>query len=57
MPGVRTAAVDFESKQARVTFDPKLATVDAMVKALVEAGYGGELAGGPSSAVDGGSSE
>lgn len=43
MPGVRKAEVDFDRKLAHVTYEPASATVIAMVKALEEAGYGGQV--------------
>lgn len=37
--GVKEARVDFETKTARVTFDPLKTTVDALTRATAEAGY------------------
>jgi mercuric ion binding protein len=37
--GVRSVAVDFESKTATVVFDPSVATPDAIAAASTDAGY------------------
>ena len=39
MPGVKEAKVDYESKQATVTFDPAKQSDEALKKLLAEAGY------------------
>jgi mercuric ion binding protein len=37
--GVSEAAVDFDSKEAVVTFDDEKTTVDALIQATADAGY------------------
>jgi periplasmic mercuric ion binding protein len=37
--GVRSVAVDFEGKMARVVFDPSVTTLDAIAAASANAGY------------------
>ena len=39
VPGVDSAAVDFDSKTAVVTFDPDKASVEALTKATASAGF------------------
>ena len=39
VPGVASAKVDYETKQAVVVFDTGKATVDALTKATGDAGY------------------
>ena len=43
MPGVRNVKVNFEAKEAYVSFEPAKATIDDMVKALAKAGYQGRF--------------
>ena len=45
VPGVINATVNFENKQAHVTFDDSLATVDKLREATANAGYPSALAG------------
>jgi len=44
LPGVTSAASDFRTGMTDVVYDPDLVTVEAMVAAIVAAGYGAELA-------------
>jgi len=37
--GVTAVAIDFDTKQATVTFDPAIATVDQIAEASTNAGY------------------
>ncbi len=37
--GVQQANVDYDSKTATVTFDPKKTSIDALIKATTNAGY------------------
>ncbi|MCI0667582.1 MAG: mercury resistance system periplasmic binding protein MerP [Methylococcaceae bacterium] len=37
--GVKEAEVDYETKTARVTFDPAATTVEALTRATLDAGY------------------
>lgn len=37
--GVKEAQVDYETKTARVTFDPAKSTIDALTRATADAGY------------------
>ncbi|MGE3720006.1 MAG: heavy-metal-associated domain-containing protein [Bauldia sp.] len=46
VPGVASVVVDFEAKTATVTFDPAVATVDAIAAASSGIGYPAHLAGG-----------
>ncbi|QCP52426.1 mercury resistance system periplasmic binding protein MerP [Trinickia violacea] len=39
VPGVTSAKVDFASKRAKVVFDPKKASVNALTNATADAGY------------------
>jgi mercuric ion binding protein len=39
VPGIREARVDFETKEAVVTFDDAKTTAAALVKATTDAGY------------------
>lgn len=39
VPGVREVAVDFDAKQARVTFDDSQASVQALEKASTDVGF------------------
>lgn len=39
VPGVRDVSVDFEAKQARVTFDDSKASVPALEKASTDVGF------------------
>ena len=39
VPGVLEARVDYESKRARVTYDPDKAGPEALAKAVSDAGY------------------
>ena len=43
MPGVRNVKVNFDAKEAYVTFDPKKAVVANMSAALKKAGFGGQF--------------
>jgi len=43
VPGVRTAVIDFDAKEATVTYDPKKATFEAMYAALKKVGYSGSF--------------
>jgi periplasmic mercuric ion binding protein len=45
VPGVTIATVNFDKKQARVTFDDSLANVDKLREATANAGYPSALAG------------
>ncbi|MCP4447895.1 MAG: heavy-metal-associated domain-containing protein [Myxococcales bacterium] len=47
MPGVRTAKVNFDKKEALVEFDAKKATIVQMSAALNKAGYTGSLKSWP----------
>lgn len=40
VPGVASANVDLAFHRASVSFDPQKASLDALVKAVEEAGYG-----------------
>jgi Cu+-exporting ATPase len=44
LPGVVTAASDFNTGITEVTYDPAQVTVDDLVAAVVSAGYGAEVA-------------
>jgi mercuric ion binding protein len=44
VPGVTSATVNFDKKQARVTFDDSLANVDKLREATANAGYPSALA-------------
>jgi copper chaperone CopZ len=44
LPGVSEATSDFRTGITEVAYDPDLVTVDAMIAAVVGAGYGAELA-------------
>lgn len=39
VPGVTAASVDLLFRRAKVTYDPQKASLEAMVKAVAEAGY------------------
>lgn len=43
MPGVRSATIDFDNSEARVTYDANQATIVAMSKALKKTGFTGSL--------------
>ena len=43
MPGVRKAIIDYDAKEARVTYNSKKATIDVMAKALEKIGYKGSF--------------
>lgn len=45
IPGVSRAEVDFDKRQARVTFDDAATSVDALTRATRDAGYPSTLAG------------
>ena len=45
VPGVTSATVNFDKKQAQVTFDDGVATVDKLREATANAGYPATLAG------------
>jgi len=47
VPGVRSAKVDFDNKEARVKYDPKKATLTQMSAALKKVGYTGSLKSWP----------
>ena len=40
VPGVSEASVNFASEKAAVTYDPRVATPETLVKAVTDAGYG-----------------
>jgi Cu+-exporting ATPase len=42
LPGVEEATSDFRTGMTDVTYDPDLVTVDALIAAIVAAGYGAE---------------
>lgn len=46
VPGVASVMVDFEAKTATVTFDPAIATVEAIAAASSDIGYPAHLIGG-----------
>ena len=46
MPGVRTANVSLEQKTATVTYDPQRTTVDKLIDAVEQAGYGAAVKSG-----------
>lgn len=46
VPGVASVVVDFAAKTATVTFDPAIATVEAIAAASSGIGYPAHLAGG-----------
>lgn len=46
VPGVASVIVDFEAKTATVTFDPAIATVEAIAAASSGIGYPAHLVGG-----------
>jgi len=39
VPGVSTATVDLSKQEARIDYDPAVATVEAITSAVKEAGY------------------
>ncbi len=41
--GVQSAKVDFDSKTANVTFDPKKTNIDALIKSTTNVGYPSSL--------------
>src|SRR5579875_251814 len=43
VPGVAEAEVNLAGESARVTFDPRRAAPEALVRAVVDAGYGAEV--------------
>jgi copper chaperone CopZ len=43
VPGVRTVEVNFDAKEAYVSFDASQATLEAMVAALDGAGFNGRF--------------
>jgi periplasmic mercuric ion binding protein len=45
VPGLANATVNFDQKQAQVTFDDSLANVDTLREATANAGYPSALAG------------
>jgi mercuric ion binding protein len=45
VPGVTSATVNFDKKQAQVTFDDSVATVDKLREATANAGYPSALPG------------
>lgn len=47
MPGVRSAKIDFDNSEARVSFDAKKATIKAMSAALEKIGFKGSLKSWP----------
>ncbi len=47
VPGVRKATINFDKKEARVTFDAKKATLKQMNAALKKAGYKGSFKSWP----------
>lgn len=49
VPGVQKVTVNFDAKEARVTFDANKATIEQMAAALKEAGYEGSLKSWPES--------
>jgi copper chaperone len=44
VPGVISASSDFRTGMTDVTYDPSVASVDALIAAVVAAGYGAEVA-------------
>jgi copper chaperone CopZ len=44
LPGVDSASSDFNTGMTDVVYDPQLVSVEALVAAVVAAGYGAELA-------------
>ena len=41
--GVQSATVDFDSKTANVTFDPKKTNIEALIKSTTDVGYPSSL--------------
>ncbi len=49
MPGVRTAKINFDKKEAFVEFDASKATIDKMDEALKTVGFSGSVKSWPKS--------